>query len=150
MTTSILPGTTPLRYLLFSLLLAAPLALAADGHDLTFKGDGSFNGAHGGQEIHVAVVDADSGDVAATQSGTVSADEAPAFAFDFPGVLKEDGSYAVHYWIDSNFGGGSEGVCDPKGTDHQWNVSLDTTGEALTHEDTHRPQEQTDVCATFD
>lgn len=150
MTTSILSGATPLRYMLFSLLLVAPLVMANEGHDLTFEGNDTFNGAHGGQTIHAAVVDAGSGEVVATQSGTVSADGAPAFSFDFPGVLKKDGSYEVHYWIDSNFGGGSEGTCDPKGTDHQWSVSLDTTGEALTHEETHRPQEQTDVCATFD
>lgn len=150
MTTLTLPGKSPLRCMLFSLLFAAPLAIANDGHDLTFEGDGTFNGPHGGQEIHAAVVDADSGDVAATESGTVSADEAPAFSLDFPGVLKEEGSYEVHYWIDSNFGGGSEGSCDPKEIDHQWSVSLDSTSEALTHEDTHRPEEMTDVCATFD
>ncbi|MBF7053058.1 hypothetical protein IOC61_06945 [Halomonas sp. KAO] len=136
--------------MLLSLLFVAPLAMANDGHDLTFEGDDTFNGPHGGQEIHAAVVDAGSGEVVATKSGTVSADEAPAFSFDFPGVLKEDGNYEVHYWIDSNFGGGSEGTCDPKDTDHQWNVSLDATSEALTHEDTHRPAEQADVCATFE
>ncbi|MDR5901779.1 hypothetical protein [Halomonas icarae] len=150
MTTSTLTGKAPLRCMLFSLLLAAPLVMANDGQDLTFEGDGTFNGPHGGQEVHAAVVDVDSGDVVATESGTVSADEAPAFSFDFPGVLKEGGSYEVHYWIDSNFGGGREGACDPKGTDHQWSVSLEATSEALTHEDTHRPAEQADVCATFE
>ncbi|APE30397.1 hypothetical protein BOX17_05150 [Halomonas aestuarii] len=150
MTTPIIPGRIRPRRLLLSLLFLAPVALAMEGQDLTFQGDASFNGPHGGQAVQAALVDASSGEVLETMSDTVSADADPAFSFDFPGALHEGGSYEVHYWIDSNFGGGSEGSCDPKGTDHQWSVALEASGEAVTHVESHNPGAQSDVCATFE
>ncbi|MEQ6916334.1 hypothetical protein [Halomonas aquatica] len=150
MTTPIIAGGILPRRLLLCLLFVAPVALASGGHDLTFQGDASFGGPHGGQAVQVALVDAASGEVLETKSGTVSADVSPAFSFDFPGALNEGSSYEVHYWIDSNFGGGTEGSCDPKGTDHQWSVSLEGSGEAVTHAESHDPGAQSDVCATFE
>ena len=38
--------------------------------------------------------------------------------------MEEATPYEVHYWIDSNIGGGTLGVCDPKDIDHQWSVEF--------------------------
>lgn len=132
------------------LLGSGSTAIAAGSSDLTFGGDGSFNGAHGGQEVYVAVVRTDDGEVVAKQSGMVSKTDDPSFSFTFADVLEDGKSYEVHYWIDSNFGGGSEGVCDPKGQDHQWNVSLGTVNGDVSHMEKHRPAETSDVCETFE
>jgi hypothetical protein len=131
------------------LLLGGSTAMAADSSDLIFSGDGSFHGAHGGQPIHVAVVRTDDGEVVATQSDTVSKTADPSFSFTFSGVLENGKPYEVHYWIDSNFGGGTEGVCDPKARDHQWNVPLGTVNANVSHTEKHRPAETSDVCETF-
>jgi hypothetical protein len=130
-----------------ALLISGSSAAIAASADLTFSGDASFQGAHGDQPIHVAVVTG--GEVVAEESGTVSASDDPSFSFTFPGVLEEGQSYEVHYWIDSNFGGGSEGTCDPKEQDHQWNVSLGTVEGDVSHTEQHRPGETGDVCETF-
>lgn len=137
--------------LLFAVLAAGVIttASAANAADLTFQGDSSFQGPHGGQDIHVAVVESDSGKVVAKQSGTVSKTSDPAFSFTFKNVLMQGKAYEVHYWIDSNFGGGTAGACDPKAQDHQWNVSLGMVEGAVTHTESHRPAETTDVCKTF-
>jgi len=124
-------------------------AAAAQSYDLTFSGDASFHGAHGGQPIHVAVVETDGDRVVALASGTVSKSDDPAFSFDFPGALMAGKSYEVDYWIDSNFGGGSTGTCDAKGHDHQWRVALGTVSGNLDHTEMHRPAETTDVCDVF-
>lgn len=131
------------------LLGGASIAMASSTSDLEFSGDGSFNGAHGGQAIAVAVVSAD-GAVVATRSGTVSAADDPSFSFTFPDTLENGESYEVHYWIDSNFGGGSEGNCDPKDNDHQWVVPLGTVNGNVSHTEAHRPAETADVCETFE
>ncbi|TLF53146.1 hypothetical protein FEI13_03045 [Halomonas urmiana] len=133
-----------------ALLLAAGPVLASEGHDLTFSGDGTFVAPHGGQAIQVALYDVTAGEVVATDVGTVSADEPPAFSFTFTGALKEDRLYDVHYWIDSNFGGGSEGSCDPVNVDHQWRVALTDISESLTVEVIHDPAEQAPVCTSFE
>lgn len=133
-----------------ALLLVGSAAMAAGSSDLVFIGDGSFNGAHGEQTINVAVVSTDDGEVVAEQSGTVSKTTDPAFSFTFSDALEDGKVYEVHYWIDSNFGGGSEGVCDPKGQDHQWNVSLGTVNGDVSHTEKHRPAETSDVCETFE
>jgi len=135
--------------LLATLLYGIAGAMAAQAHDLTFSGDASFHGPHGGQPIHVAVVQADTGKVVALASGTVSKTADPAFSFDFPGALMDGKSYEVDYWIDSNFGGGTVGTCDPKSHDHQWHVVLGAATGNVSHTETHRPAETGDVCDTF-
>jgi len=135
--------------------LAAVLLLAACGNDdetalptsLTFEGDASFIGAHGGQTLRAALLDGST--VLDIQKTTVSsaAGADPSFSVAFAPTLDAAKSYAVHYWIDSNFGGGSEGACDPTANDHQWMVSI-PAGQG-TFKDTHRPASVQDVCGTF-
>lgn len=115
---------------------------------LGFEGDASFQGAHGGQDIAVAILDED-GSVVGRANGTVSASDDPAFSFSFPGLLLGQ-SYRAHYWIDSNFQGGTEGVCDPVDDDHQWRVDLGEVMGDVSRTEDHEPGAQMDVCATFD
>ena len=123
--------------------------------DLTFSGDASFQGAHGGQSIEVAVVDANSGEVVETASGTVSGTEDPAFQFFFEDALTRGKHYFIDYWIDSNFAGGSAGTCDLPANDHQWRNLLprasDPDGVVANAivPDVHRPAETESVCESF-
>lgn len=147
-----MPSINVVRSLMLAVLLVggSSTVMSASAGDLVFQGDASFHGAHGGQAIQVAVVESDTGKVVAKQSGTVSKTADPAFSFTFPGVLEAGKPYEVHYWIDSNFGGGTVGHCDDKSHDHQWNVSLGTVdGGNMTHVEKHRPAETSDVCKTF-
>jgi hypothetical protein len=125
------------------------VAAAAATSDLVFNGDASFHGPHGGQTVTVAVVRADDGAVVAKKSETVSKTANPSFSFTFPGVLENGKAYDVDYWIDSNFGGGTVGVCDPKKYDHQWKVPLGTVSGNVSLTEKHRPAETTDVCDVF-
>jgi hypothetical protein len=119
--------------------------------DLTFQGDDSFNGPHGDQPIEIGLVRSSDGALVTTMSGTVSASENPSFAFELPGALLKDTSYEVHYWIDSNFGGGTAGTCDPVNTDHQWSVDLGTPmDDSVVHTESHDAGAQSAVCATFE
>ena len=147
------PGFSAIPALALAALLAGGgLALAADMSNLTFTGDASFHGPHGGQPIHVAVVDSTTHKVVAEKSGTVSKTAEPSFSFTFPGVLQAGKNYEVDYWIDSNFGGGTLGVCDAKQHDHQWRVKLGkVTGDVFDKVVvvTHQPAKTTSVCSVF-
>ncbi len=117
---------------------------------LTFQGDLSFQGPHAGHSIAVALVRASDGTVEAQQTGTVSAPTAdPAFSFTFAGLLVTGVAYQVHYWIDSNFNGGTVGVCDPKAIDHQWNVAIAAVTGDVTIAEVHSGATTVDVCTTF-
>ncbi|WP_051530270.1 MULTISPECIES: hypothetical protein [Halomonas] len=152
----LIPGTRSIsRPLAAALLLAstsvlAASALANEGHDLTFTGDGSFISPHGGQTIHVALYDVTAGEVVASDTGSVSTSEEPAFSFTFPGALEEGRLYDVHYWADSNFGGGSEGQCDPINIDHQWREALIHVESSVTLDVVHEPAMQAPVCTSFE
>ncbi len=144
-----------------SLCVGLLVALGACGDDdvtdptgpgpfqLTFQGDASFQGPHAGHTISVAVVRTSDGAVLAQQTGTVSATADPAFSFTFLGLLNVVAAYEVHYWIDSNFGGGTAGVCDPKANDHQWNVAIAAVAGDVTITEAHNAANTVDVCSTF-
>lgn len=116
--------------------------------DLTFTGDSTFHGAHGGQTIHVGVFNQANEEKVADTVGTVSAETAPAFEFIFNDVLVEGESYNLNYWIDSNFGGGEEGSCDSPDVDHQWKIVIPSVTENEVIDDTHRPSETESVCSS--
>lgn len=116
---------------------------------LTFSGDATFQGAHADQTIFVVVED-DQGAVVASESGTVSGSEEPAFSFTFADVLQDGEEYALKYWIDSNFTEeGTEGVCDPPESDHQWEIDIPAVSEDVDIADVHRPDETSSVCEAF-
>ncbi len=89
------------------------------------------------------------GAVLAQQTGTVSASADPAFSFTFTSMLDLGAAYQVHYWIDSNFGGGTVGVCDLKAIDHQWNVAVAAVTADVTIAEVHSGATTVDVCTTF-
>ncbi len=118
-------------------------------HDLTIVGDASFHGSHGDQSISIALVGFDEILLGQT-STTVSSSEEPSFSFTFRGVLRNGLSYQVHYWIDSNDGGGSEGTCDPPVIDPQWSGAsfrpLMDVAFIVVHDDANNSE----VCSKFE
>lgn len=118
--------------------------------DLEFAGDATFQGPHGGQTIHLAVIRSSDQAVVTRETGTVSASSDPAFDFQLPGVLVREAGYDVAYWIDSNFMGGAEGECDAPDDDHQWLRSIGSVTENVSHTETHEPAETTSVCSFFE
>lgn len=116
--------------------------------DLTFSGDDSFQGPHGGQDISVSLIRSSDGAVVATQNGVVSATANPSFSFSFAGIPIIGEAYEMQYWIDSNFGGGSVGVCDAPSIDHQWIINIAAVANDVDIVDTHRPGELDDVCGS--
>jgi len=58
--------------------------------------------------------------------------------------------YEVHYWIDSNIGGGTLNVCDPKAIDHQWSVEFAAVANDKDLTVSHNDALTEDVCETFD
>lgn len=118
--------------------------------DLVFQGDAGFQIPHGGQNVEVAVVRSSDGAVLVRGSDVVSSQEDPSFSVSLPGSLMLGESFQVHYWIDSNFGGGTVGTCDPPVNDHQWSVDLGMPdAPTVTFTDSHRPTETSGVCDSF-
>jgi hypothetical protein len=116
---------------------------------LTFDLDASFQGAHGGQPIAIVLIRASDGAVVVQANGAVSATQDPSFTWSTAPVMQAGIDYEVHYWIDSNFGGGTAGVCDPKANDHQWSVEFLSVSNNVTWTASHEPALTEDVCATF-
>lgn len=146
-----------------SALVLATLAIAACGgggggdtttplpgpYQLTFSLDASFQADHGNQSISIAVVRSSDMVVVAGDIGTVSATQNPSFSFDAGPVLERGTAYEVHYWIDSNIGGGTIGVCDPIAIDHQWSVELLSPTNDVDFTVSYQPTLTEDVCSTF-
>ncbi len=149
-----------IAYGLFSLVVALLAACGGGGGDtvilpppgpfqLTFSLDASFQGVHGNQPIGIAVVRSSDGVVVAEGGGTVSATQNPSFSFAAGAVMERGTGYAVHYWIDSNIGGGALGDCDPKAIDHQWSVEILSATNDVDLTVSHSPLLIEDVCPTF-
>ena len=118
-------------------------------YQLTFSLDASFQAPHGDQPIGIALVRLSDGAVVAEDSGIVSAADDPAFSFVPRAMMTRGISYAVHYWIDSNIGGGTFGVCDPATIDHQWSVEFFTVTNDISFTVSYEPNLIEYVCNTF-
>jgi hypothetical protein len=118
-------------------------------YTLTFSLDASYQGPHGGQSINIAVLRSSDGVMVAGGDGIVSATQAPSFSFATAAVLEAGMDYEVHYWIDSNFGGGTPGDCDTRNVDHQWRVEIPSVSGDVTLTESHDPSMTEDVCSTF-
>jgi len=116
---------------------------------LTFLLDASFQGPHGGQPVSIAVVRSSDRAVVARSSGAVSVNQNPSFSFSAGAVMQRGVAYEVHYWIDSNLGGGALGTCDPRMIDHQWSVEFSNPTNDVTFTVSHNPALTEDVCSTF-
>ena len=113
---------------------------------LTLQGNASFNGPHGDQSISVVVVSRNLGFVVAEETATISPTEDPSFTVSFSRLLAEGGDYDVFYWIDSNIGGGSIGICDPPENDHQWSEAVLNPREGIFLGVDHDDAETSDAC----
>jgi len=149
-----------LRYLL---LMLACLALPACGggggggdsgpgpgpYQLTFLLDASFQAPHGNQPIRIALVRSSDGVVVEENRGIISPLLNPSFSFMPVARLERGTAYAVHYWIDSNLGGGTLGICDPETIDHQWSVEFQSPTNDINFTVGYQPALVEPVCATF-
>jgi hypothetical protein len=118
-------------------------------YDLRFALDATFQAPHGGQQIEWAVVRTSGGAVEDQGNGTISATQNPSFSFIAQSVMDRGEDYEVHYWIDSNIGGGTPGICDPKAIDHQWRVEFLSVANDVNFITSYQPALTEDVCATF-
>lgn len=120
-------------------------------YQLTFSLDETFQDLHGNQPIRIAVVRSFDNVVVAEGSGTVSDNQNPSFSFAAGAVMERFITYEVHYWIDSNIGGGTLGVCDPITNDHQWRVQYPSVTNNKNLSVTHNPDPalMVYVCPTF-
>lgn len=116
--------------------------------DLVFRGDATFQGPHGDQTVTVALVQ--NGVVLETETATVSGTANPAFSVTFDEALDEGESYQIHYWIDANFAGGTEGECDAPPVDHMWSLNIGPVDEDITMTEDHDVTNLVDVCGSFD
>ena len=118
-------------------------------YQLIFSLDESFQSPHGNQPIRIALVRLTDGQVLEEDSGTVSAINDPAFVFAPSTMLVRGTSYAVHYWIDSNIGGGTLGLCDSTSYDHQWSVEFFSPTNNINFTVWHQPWLTEYVCDSF-
>lgn len=117
---------------------------------LTFSLDSTFQGPHGGQPIAIALLGRSDGSVIlGPVNGTVSATQDPSFTWSTGPVMQAGLDYEVHYWIDSNDGGGTLGVCDPRANDHQGSVELFSVFNDRNVSLSHNHAVTEDVCGTF-
>jgi hypothetical protein len=114
-----------------------------------FSLDATFQGDHGNQPISIAVVRLSDGVVVAGDIGIVSATQNPSFSFAAGPVMERGTAYEVHYWIDSNIGGETLGVCDPIAIDHQWSVEFLSPTNDVDFTVSYEPALTEDVCSTF-
>lgn len=144
----------------YSLILAFLVVAACGGdggndatdpgpYQLSFSLDASFQNPHGGHDVYIALVRLTDGIVVATDNGTVSATENPTFTFTTASIMERGISYAVHYWIDSNIGGGTPGVCDATMFDHQWSTEFYTVSNDIDFIVGYEPGLMEYVCSTF-
>ena len=68
---------------------------------------------YGGQTISWALLRSDNGEKLVAGRGTISPITNPAFTAETGNVMLLGVPHEVHYWIDSNIGGGTPGECDP-------------------------------------
>lgn len=118
-------------------------------YQLIFSLDESFQLPHGNQAIRIALVRLRDGQTLEEDSGTVSASNDPTFTFTPSTRLVRGTSYAVHYWIDSNIGGGTLGLCDSTDFDHQWSTEFFTVTNDINFSVGYEPTLTEYVCATF-
>ena len=114
---------------------------------------------YGGDTISWALLRSDNGERLVAGRGTVSATTNPAFSVNTGDVMLLGVPHQVHYWIDSNIGGGTPGECDPvvrdedgeivESFDMQWVAPFGGATDDLVFIAIHRPELVLDVCDSF-
>jgi len=118
-------------------------------YQIVFSLDDSFQIPHGNQPIRIALVRLTDGLVLEEAFGTVSAIADPTYTFSPTATMERGTSYAVHYWIDSNIGGGTLGLCDPTDYDHQWSTEFFMPTNDINFAVGYEPALTEYVCDTF-
>ena len=116
---------------------------------LTFSLDASFGPPHEGDPVYWSLVQSSNGFSADFGSGVVSNTADPAFSFTTADVMRRGVDYEVHYWIDSNIGGGTLGLCDEETIDHQWSTELLSVSNDVDLTVPHTPALVENVCSSF-
>ena len=101
----------------------------------------------------------ESGEKLVTGDGTISATANPPFTANTGDVMLLGVPHEMHYWIDANIGGGTEGECDPvirdaddelvESFDRQWTAPFGGVIDDLVFIAIHNPDRVTDVCDSF-
>ena len=119
--------------------------------ELTFTGDVSFQGPHAGDRLTDALI-CTGGDGFSGGSGPIFGPPGPpeTISFGFGSTIQSGAEYQIYLWIDSNIGGGTEGVCDPPSIDHQWIVTIPTVTGDVDIIFSHDDATVTDVCSVID
>jgi hypothetical protein len=118
-------------------------------YTLTLSLSEDFRVPHANQPVKWVLIRAADAVTLATGDCTISDTSNPSFTL-YPGAVLEFGvDYEFRYWIDSNTGGGTVGVCDSETIDHQWNFKFrapDNDVLLILGYDVDRVE---DVCMTF-
>jgi len=151
------------------LLLACMFTLGCDEDDeVITSGSGPFSlrfslaaefQQYGGQTISWALLRSDNGEKLVAGRGTISATTNPAFSVNTGHVMSFGVPHEMHYWIDSNIGGGTPGECDPvvrddndeiiESFDMQWIAPFGGATDDLVFIAIHNPDRVQDVCDSF-
>lgn len=118
---------------------------------LTFTGDSTFEGPHAGNTFTTGLVKGSDSKAEDVKTGTVASAGSPAFSVTFDHEVVIGEPFTVKLWIDSNFGGGTAGTCDPTANDHQWSYDVPTSfaSHPTTLTVTHTTNNLTSVCSFF-
>ena len=114
---------------------------------------------YGGQTVAWALLRSDNGEKLVEGRGTISPTTNPAFSVNTGNVMLIGVPHQMHYWIDSNEGGGTPGVCDPverdadgeviEPYDMQWIAPFGGVTDDLVFIAIYSPDLVQDVCDTF-
>jgi len=128
--------------LIFSFLFV--LACESDGgsgpYDLTFSGSG-FD-LHEGNSLHVAVVDALSGDVVDRTSAVISDGS---FSFSWTAALQRSRPYRIDFFADLN----GNGTCEAPPDDHVWRIGIPSVKDDRVITFTHSTDFDASACSSF-
>jgi hypothetical protein len=135
------------------------IATGAGPYSIRFSLAADFQ-QYGGQTISWALLRSDTGEKLVAGRGTISDTANPPFSVTTGDVMLFGVPHQMHYWIDSNIGGGTEGVCDPvvrdeengeiiEAFDMQWIAPFGGSTDDLVFIAIHRPELVLDVCDTF-
>jgi hypothetical protein len=159
--------TKALQSVMFCLLLVACSTILGDSDEevvicdgvtddvqfeLTFAVDVSFQVAHAGDRLY-DTMSCTSGDgflgSGGGGSGPIS-DPSVIISSSVTTGIQSGAEYQIYFWIDSDIGGGTVGVCDPPAIDHQWIVTIPTVTGDVNIIFSHDDATVSDVCSAFD
>ncbi len=146
---------------LFTLHCEETEQIIVDGsgpYNLRFSLAGDFQ-QYGGERISWALLRSDTGERLVTGAGTISFTANPPFTANTGNVMLLGVPHEMHYWIDTNIGGGTPGECDPvvrdaddnlvESFDRQWTAPFGGATADLVFIAIHNPDRVQDVCASF-